>query len=273
MQILSIELSYQRILTVLKSPYSSGLKLTALTKFLNTLFDFPEQNKLISYYTELSPEFNSLVQQTDFKCFSPENIKNLISVSNQFKTNGYASENSKEFEELQNLLDFAFENQNKNLHSSANDLNNSLSSNKVSIVLIENCDEESAEGVKQIGHIHNLHLSSSFRNKSESTDKIEFNNYVDVNDAKIVEHLFRVSDIAKNKYKGKHSFYNFTFYFDKTNFIYSGTSLGLGAICLTYNSLLINNLEKHYFKFNSDCVFSGEMDEEGSLQKLNSESL
>ncbi len=273
MQILSIELSYQRILTILKSPYSYGLKLTALTKFINSLLSFPEQDKLISYYTELAPELYAMIRHADLSCFAPEDIENIISISNQLNSNRFTPVSPGELFDIQIVLTNALENQNKNLKSYENDTNKTLSPNNVAIVLIEKCDEESADGVKNIGHVHRLNISSSFRDKSETTDKIEFKNYVDINDTKILEHLNKVVNIVKNKYAGKHSYYNITFYFDKSNFLYSGTSLGIGAICLTYNSILISNLERYYYKFRSDCVFSGEIDYEGCLQKLNSESL
>ncbi|MBN1634420.1 MAG: VCBS repeat-containing protein, partial [Ignavibacteria bacterium] len=50
-------------------------------------------------------------------------------------------------------------------------------------------------------------------------------------------------------------------------------SLGIGAICLAYNSILISELYKHYYKFRNDCVFSGALAEEGSLVPLDEESL
>lgn len=126
------------------------------------------------------------------------------------------------------------------------------------------------------GEIHRLILNSSRRTKGENIDKIEFLNTVDTENVYTLEYLnklIRLSKAYANKSGIKSESCNFSYHFERNDYIYKGNSLGLAAVCLAYNSILINNINRYYYKFREDCVFTGEIDDNGNLLTLGSDSL
>lgn len=276
MQIFDTELKYQKLVKTLKNTSSVCYKLRLLSNFLLPLLKESDQNKFYSYYSDLFPELISLINKNEIRHYSPEEIEDIEYLVYSLKSAVHDTPGP----EIQKSLEVL----NTSKENIKNILNGEIPENEgtdiypdfLAILLIEKNANAGIDDIIETGFIHNLHLSSSIRSKSEKIDKVEFKNLIDLNEAEIISHLNSVVENAK-KYCDKNSvktnFYNFTFYFEKQDYIYSGSSLGIGAICLAYNSILINELNKYYYKFRNDCVFSGAMAKDGILIPLDRESL
>jgi len=280
MHIFDTELKYQYLLKIISSPYSSGLKLLCLSDFLSPLIKKQSQDKYYSYYIDLKPYLCYQIRKKEFNHFTPEDICNLENIIITFEQLEIFKSNQNEFYEVKEILKYESEKiysyLEGNTKTKNQNLDDSLSQESLAIVFIEKCD--SSGYIKNIknGVIQKLHLNSTIRSKPEKLDKVEFKNLIEFDKTEIIEQLNFVVEKAKNLCErnkiSTHS-YNYSFYFDSQDYIYLGCSLGIGAICLAYNSILINELQTNYFKFRKDCVFSGEISEEGKLVKLDDECL
>ena len=285
MTLFQIEIASKKIQNVLKIPASPKYKILSLIYFFKLIFKEPEQTIYNSYFKEFTPQlfkFIDILSHTEINVFfSPEeidDIKNVLSKVINLQQSASPKTESVDFEHHETILI-------KEKEKALSYLDNSpeiaattdkLSTDSVNIVLIEkNLDENNDSGI-ELGMIHRLNLSSSKRSRSETIDKVEFSNLIDIDKTKIVEQLNQVTTIAKRACKEQHTrihYYNFTYFFDLKEYIYTGSSLGLGGVILAYNSILINELCKHYYKFRNDAVFTAEIDKDGNLVKLDDKSL
>ncbi|MFA5404931.1 MAG: hypothetical protein WC358_08360 [Ignavibacteria bacterium] len=265
-----VELKYQKLKEQLGKPATVRYKILLLVNFLKTILNQPEQTKFQSYYLELSEQLSALIKQKKIDYFSPDEIEVLKDIVRKiFKNN-----------EAESLIIILEESRKKILDilngGEGIKIKNEEQTGYLNIVLIEKHDGLKQDDNFYSGVIFKLNLISSLCEKNEREDKVEFKNLIDLNETKIIKHLNEVVAIAKTECKKidiETSLYNFTFYFDDKSFIYSGASLGIGAICLAYNAILINNLNKIYYKFKEDVVFSAEVDEKGNLLKLDKDVL
>ena len=281
MSLFQIELASKRLQNVLKIPASPKYKILSLINFFKLILNESEQSIYNSYYKEFIPHLFKLMNQfakaDRSVCFSPEEIDDIQNVFLKVKNVEALEINSHNLEQVENTL-----NNEKAKTLSYLDGSSELTPGKeysidsINIVLIEkNLDENNNSGF-EVGMIHRFNLSSSRRSRSETADHVEFSNLIDIDKTKIVEQLNQVTTIAKkacSKQNIKTHYYNFTYFFDIKEYIYTGSSLGLGGVVLAYNSILINELCKHYYKFRNDTVFTAEIDKDGNLVKLDEKSL
>jgi hypothetical protein len=276
MSLFDIEISYQKLIKCLNTPSTTNFRIKLLTEFLSGLIKQNNNINFHSYFIDLLPELFKLIGKKEFDFIPPEEIgqiENIIIVLD--KDTGLANLDT-DFQTAKEILKGEKEKILSILENKTTNEKTSQSSDSVAIALIEKNGNSEYNHIIETGLIHNLQLSSSIRPKSEKVDKVEFKNLIDLNETEIVQHLNSVVSKAKEECESKNiktHFYNFTFYFDKQDYIYSGSSLGIGAICLAYNSILTNELQRYYFNFFNDCVFSGEIDEKGNLNRLDNHSL
>lgn len=141
----------------------------------------------------------------------------------------------------------------------------------IPIVLIEENSNQGFRFNPKFAVIRKLYLDISVSNKKQTEDKIEFKNLIDLRESEIVNSLVDSVRMAKElckKKEVKYYNYNFSFYFDKDEYVYSGSSLNLAASSLVFNSILINEINNQYYKFRNDCVITGTLDKEGNLVKF-----
>jgi len=276
----NIELSFQKLKNLLRKPSSTKYKLVKLSAFLFSLINEPDQVKFYSYYIDLFPALHDYLLKKDWEYLSIFEIVQIKDIINIFKVIPILEEKKLQSNQLLELLDKELQRVKYFLGEFSNiadkpDLNwlDQLSGNSLNIVLMEKIAEDPGF---ETGLIHKLNISSSPRSRKESFDKVDFVNIVDLNEAEIEDYLKNVVSTAKSecqKNKIKTSSYNFTYYFDRKEYVYIGVSLGLGAVCLALNSIFINTRSRFYYKFRNDTVFTGKIDEKGNLEKLESSTL
>jgi hypothetical protein len=279
MSLIDIELKSQKVREQFSKPSSNRSKLLSLSNFLNTIITKPEQQLYTSYYSEFEPELRNLIHKKDFCYFTPEEIEGLINIISYFKSSEYFADKKENLDDLILILDkakgnilFNFgevnskEETRQNIEKSFTD--------SINIVLIENGEGRSTE--TSLGAIEKLKLDCSIKNSNKDADKIEFSNLVEFNDSQIIEQLNEVVTVAELKCNNegiKTHTYNFNFYFDRKDCVFTGKSIGIGALSLVYNAILINEFHKYYFKFKDDVVFTSEVDKYGNLLRLEEKSL
>ena len=279
MSLFQIELVSKKLQNVLKIPASTKYKILSIINFFKLIFKEPEQSIYHSYYEEFLPSLLTLIGklgQTDRDVyFSPEEFDEIENVLIRTKDIVTLDSRAYDIERINNILK-----EEKTIALSYLDREapgvEGYSTDSINIVLIEKNLNANSDSGLEAGIIHRFNLSSSRRSRSETVDKIEFSNLVDIDKTRIVKQLNQVTTIAKSaclKQDIKTHYYNFTYFFDLKEYIYTGSSLGLGGVALAYNSILINELCKHYFKFRNDTVFTAEIDKEGNLVKLDEKSL
>jgi len=260
------EMQFIRLLKLINSTATTGRKLINTAKFLNNLLEQVGQEKYISYYIDLQPYLYNLIKNGQKFYLSPEIYDKLIFINKklselkQFSSESFQSK----FSEIEDILKESEENLFKPVECE-------LLTNSIPIVLIERCSNDTSND-EEYGLIQRFNLSSSVRSKNEKVNKVEFRNYHDSESTGINKYLDDIVTLAEDDCKNNKidvHCYNLLFFFDSQEFIYSGKSFGVGAACLLYNSILINELYRYYYKFKNDCVFTGEIDREGNLIKLN----
>lgn len=260
------ELQFQRLLKLIKSPATTGIKLLSVSDFLYDLLNRSDQKKFLSYYLDLGPYILGLLLKKEKIFLSPKTIDKLIFINKKLsEITHFGKEASRE----------KFFNAGVILNDYKNNIfkpeKEELASDSIAIVLIENCGEDAKTDCKY-GLIQKFKLNSLIQKGKEKVNKIEFRNILDSNQSEIDKYLYDIISLAEQKCKNerlKTHNYHYIFYFDSHEFIYTGTSFGIGALCLAYNSILINEFNKYYYNFKSNCVFSGEIDRDGNLLKLN----
>lgn len=282
MSIFQIEIASKRLQNVLKIPASPKYKLLSLVNFFELIFKEPEQSIYNSYFEEFTPQFLVLIKklsQEDVNIFfSPEEIDDIRNVISKLKDSTTFKIDLEKYEHLEDILTKEKDKAKSYLNYTKEDVITieKFSTDSVNIVLIEKNLDENNDSDIEIGMIHRLNLSSSKRSKSERVDKVKFNNLINIEKTTIVEQLNNVTALAKKTccvQKIKTHYYNYTYFFDLKEYIYTGSSLGIGGVVLAYNSILINELCKYYYKFRNDTVFTAEIDKEGNLVKLDKKSL
>jgi len=264
----NLEKQYQHLNIILEGNATDGFKVLCVLEFLSPLISDKRQNMFTSYYLELCPIFTDLISKNNFEFFSSDSIRNIKSLIAELRKNIFLDSFKTAFQNAELKL----ENIGSNVHQT---VSQDLKSNSLAIVLLEQTEDIFFKNVKY-GTIEELNISSSQRGKTENTDYIEFKNNINAKDNEFIKFLYFTVSQVKKKFpdgKLKTNFYNFTFYFNNRDHVYSGKSLGLGAACLVYNVILSNELYKQYFKFRNECVFTGEIDEEGKIKKLDYEIL
>lgn len=266
-RLFNIELAYQNLRQNLKIISSCHFKILHISKFLSLTLNEGNEEKYYSYYLEVRPKLFELIFLNDFDFISPDEINELTSQLKRLKEFPIFSDKQKEFDEAILYLENVTSDIMKVLKS--DDETTKYETHSIPIVFVEG--NNSSNDIKS-AVVYKLHISSSIRSKGEHTDNVEFKNMIDTSDTKIIEQLNKIVKSAKSEINNT-TFYNFTFWFNEKENIYTGTSLGIGAICLCYNAILINELSKFYYKFNSKTVFTGEVDQYGNLTKMNNDIL
>lgn len=267
-KLFDIELAYQNLRQQLKKNASINYKLLSISGFFSLTLPESDQSKFYSYYLDIQPVMFELIYMNDFDFISPDEILYLSLQINKLKVLPVFQNKKDEFDDIGLYLE-KIHNSILNKLTTYDAINDSVyKTDTLPVVLIEG--NGTVNGICT-AVIYSLNLSSSKRQKGEHTDKVEFKNIVDQSELEIVEQLNKVVKISKaecNRQKIKTGFYNFTYWFDNKDYIYTGTSLGAGAISLAFNSILINVLNEFYFRFCNDVVFTSEVDESGNLFKM-----
>lgn len=261
LQLYDVETRFQHLRDVIKSPATIGYKLLSISKFLGELLNENNKAKYDSYFADIFPSFAELLLKNDFKNFSFEELNKFLFIYNSLREYEKREDKNK----IPNIISEA----KNNLF---NPVSEKLSESEIPLVVIDNEDDN--DRIKY-GFIVNLNLSTEKRKDKNGIDYVKFLNLVDLKELEIIEHLNFIVKEAK-KLCGRATEvnkYNYIFYFDKKDYLYTGTSLGLAAMCLVLNSIYINSICEYYYKFKGDCVFSGAMTENGLLLKLDEESL
>lgn len=271
-ELFNIELSHQTLRQTLKKQSSANYKLKNIYEFLKLIIDNDNQNehKYESYFVELKPDLFKLAFENDFKFIDPEFIRNISSKISEMQKLSCFENEKEEFAKLINHLNKVYETRLDELQSGQ--INTDSETDAVSIVLLENNSDNKLETAL----IQRLNLRTSYRLKGIDKDIIEFLNITDESDKSIKDQLETDVRIAKSECKKLGvvaGHYNFTYWFDEGNYIYTGASLGIGAICLAYNSLLEKELYKYYYRFYSNTVFTSEISKDGKLLKMEPEVL
>ena len=287
MSLFQIEIASKRLQNILKIPASLKYKILSLINFFKLILEEPEQSIYDSYINEFTPHLYNLIDKLstvdDNIFFSPEeigDIKNVLSkinsVSIYWESIPTGKSDSCDFEYLNNIIEDEKERTLSYLDRKVIPQGEKYSTDSVNIVLIEKNLDENYNSDLEVGMIHHLNLSSSKSSRSETVDKVELSNLINIDKTSIVEQLNHVTAIAKRASSEQHiktHYYNFTYFFDLKEYIYTGSSLGIGGVVLAYNSILINELFKYYYKFRSDTVFTAEINMDGNLVKLDEKSL
>lgn len=279
MSLFEIEINSQLINNRLKEPLSTKLKLLYLAGFLDDLTLHYSESRYLSYFIEYEHPISELILKREFDFFSPDELDVVIRVVHSYLA---LERFDSKLPELQNLIMVltevkerivSFLNGETRLIASGPSQKESYP-DSANVVLLEN--DELHHNCFNSGIIQRLKIQASLRSKKGGLDKIEFLNLFEFDDSRIVEHLSEIVAIAKEEYgKIKHTghSYNFSFGFEKKEFVYSGTSMGAAAISLAYNTILRSELHKTYYKFREDVVFTSEIDKSGNLIELDDNTL
>jgi hypothetical protein len=272
MTLFDIELKSHWLKEQLHKPGSIRARLLYLSEFLTGLLKSGNQSKYISYYNEFWPELVDLILQLsqpgDSQYFSPEEINNLLFIIGSLEVFITTEE---KLEKCKSILTGV----NKEILATlnANDSEKTGSSrDSIPVVLIE----KNGDHKIKIGTVQRLEIHSSKRRKEFNKDKIDFENHFEINAEKLSAYISSIISLAKERTKKnihKINSYNFSYSYQNKNYSYSGFSFGVALFALAYNSILINELYKTYYKFYDDVVFTGEIDENGNLLNLDSFSL
>jgi hypothetical protein len=276
----NIELSFQRLKEQLRGPSGTKYKLLKLSAFLRNIIDEPEQKRFYSYYIDLYPHLSQYILEKNWQYLSPHEISNLLEIITVLSESHLFDSQVPQFESIKELLISEMDRMRYFLGEiqvlpGKPELAwlDQLSENSLNIVLLER--ERDDPGFEN-GVIHRLNISSSSRGKKETYDKVDFMNMTDSNETETAVYLNKVVATAKSecdRKKIKTHFYNFTYYFDEQEYVYIGVSLGLGAVCLALNSIFKNEGSRYYYKFRNDTVFTGKIDDEGNIEKLEDSTL
>ncbi len=276
LNLFEIEIESQRLDKLYGSIATNGYKIISFTTFLKKIIKSENPDKYFPYLILNIEKLLGLISKPGDIFLSYEDYSNIEEILSYSRKNGISETLRAKLNDAEAVIgkrkkeleNFLF---NKNIDIQET---SSFSPNSISIVLIE---ESIDENIKiEYGEIHKLILNSSLRTKGENIDKVEFLNTVDSENIYTLDYLSKLTTLSKS-YARKTGIEsgkcNFSFYFERKDFIYKGNSLGLAAICLAYNSILINNINKYYFRFREDCVFTGEIDDKGNLLILSTDSL
>lgn len=276
LNLFEIEVESQRLEKLFGSLATNGFKIISISTFLKKIIKSENPDKYYPYLILNIEKLLQLISKPGDIFLSYEDYlsieeilsysgKSKISNTLEAKLNDAEAVIGKRKKELENILF------NENIGKQQK---STFSFNSIPIVLIEETVEENIK--IEYGEIHKLILDSGLRIKGENIDKVEFLNTVDSDNIYTLEYLSKLTTLSKSyavKAGIESGKCNFSFHFERNDYIYKGNSLGLAAVCLAYNSILINNINKYYFKFREDCVFTGEIDEIGNLLKLSTDSL
>ncbi|MCX7833503.1 MAG: hypothetical protein N2490_04760 [Ignavibacteria bacterium] len=263
--LLEVENYFIHLIDLLRTQASNGFKLTAIYEFLNILLLRKDYSKFVSYYSDLAPYIEYIINEAKFEGLSPifltdyQLIIDKLSIFDLFKNKI----------ELLKIL----EEGKKNIF---NPIEKDLLYNCIPIILIE---ENSNQGFRlnpKFAVIKKLYIHTTLADKEQNEDKIEFKNIIDLRETGIIDCLKdsikKVKVLCNQKGIKVHN-YNFTFYFDSDQYIYTGSSLQLAATSLAFNSILLTELNNQYYKFRNDCVMTGALDDDGNVMKMDTDIL
>lgn len=278
MSLFDSELKSHWLKSQLSKPRSARFKILHLSEFLSILLKDDKTDKYLSYFLEFAPQLVNLILEDNpiyhtekFDFFSPQEIEEIRFIINTLADIKQLQNKIEEFNKCNIILKEVEERINSLLINSQKTVTNdkvTSSKDSLNIVLIE------ADGEKEstIGTIRKLNLRSSKKGKEFREDKVEFDN----DNENLLPVITELVSLIKKETVNEGltlSYYNFDYFFDGKNTIYSGTSFGVGICALTYNSFFVNELYKKYYSFYEDVVITGSVDEFGNLIKLDNNIL
>ncbi len=273
MALFEVELASQWLRQQLQKQVSVHFKLLSICRFFSLFISREDQSKYISYYLQFKEDIFSLIKNFQFQYCSPEEVEDLknivdkiFSVSPPIDLNEkgkivYTLDNAKA--EILQLLNENYPAEKKETGSDTYSINQ---------VLIES----DPNAKLYAGIIEKLTINTFKNERHDVQDKISFdNNYEDKGNV-LQNELENIVSAAKTdaeeEIKTADS-YKFNFSYEKKDFLYTGTSQGLGAAVLTFNSILCIEMFKNYYKFRNDVVFGSAIDTNGFLIPLEDEAL
>ena len=274
LKIFEIELESQQLTKIINNTATPGYKIILITNYFLKLLKENEPKKYYPYIIPNIKIYFELIEKSGQLYFNPEIFEKIEYVFLFLRESGLYNNIERKIAEIESKIISCKKNVLNILDGKEIICGSELSKNSVPIVLIEK------PGIHnnniEYGEIHKLNLEASQRVKGEKVDNVEFKNGFESGNTEIIEYLDDITNLTREHTLSQGintKNYNYSFYFDKEDHWYCGKSLGLGAMCLTYNSILVSELAKIYYKFRDGCVFSGEIDSSGNLEKLDSESL
>ena len=273
MSLFEVELVSQWLRQQFQKPVSHHFKILSIFRFFSLFQDIEDKSKYISYYLQFKDDILSLILKDQFEYCTLEEIDALKSIVD-YIISFSPSINQHEKEKLFDMLESA----RKRILSILNDepaINVEVNSDdafSINQVLIENdCNSKINSGI-----IEKLSIDIHKNGMPEIPDSITFENNYDDNETDLPVHLKKIMLLAKNeaeKISNQNKTYKLTLSFAKKDSLYSGTSMGLGAAALVYNSILRDHLHNIYYRFRNNVVVGSAIDEQGNLIALEAEPL
>ncbi len=273
MALFEVELASQWLRHQLQKNISVHFKFLSVCRFFSLFVDNEDQSKYISYYIQFKDDIVSLIKDFQFNYCTPEEIDELKNIVDKVYT-VFPTADIHEKEKIHSALDSAkgkilrFLNE-EPLRQSENGCSENYSINQV---LIENDPNSKLNA----GIIEKLRITTSKNELPGYKDKISFENNFEDRDNSIAGMMEKVVALSRKEAEEKIKnigCYNFNFYFEQREFIYTGTSMGLGVAVLTFNSILRAQLYKLYYKFRNDVVLGCAIDTNGFLVPLEDDVL
>ncbi|MCB0728580.1 MAG: hypothetical protein KDD00_14050 [Ignavibacteriae bacterium] len=234
----------------------------SILEFYYQIREYPKE-EMFSFYLPLVPEYINLISKESFMSWNPETLKDLKEFTMYLLKIDHFDSYS--IINIDDKISFALNNCLLGLEDTGNKSSPVSSySDSVNIALIEQSDS----GGIRCGTIGKMKIEVK---PLPYEDNIIFNNETD-EDGELKKQLHKSVLNAKNILKEK-KFHRYSYEFEDSNFLYDGSSLGSGAMCLAYSSLFRERINNYYYKFRSDMVFTGAINEEGLLIPLAEDSI
>jgi hypothetical protein len=268
MSLFDVELKAQRLKENLVKPVSVQLKLKLLLRFYN-LFIEDDVKIYRSFYLQFQNDFYELILKNEFDYFTPEVIENLIHIAEKYSS---LSGNVVRPEVLDIL-----ENAKKKIDTlllGKTTIDNETKPNSVNIVLLESeyNEKDFCGRVERLNMEYDLKKTHAHSTSAKEGSSIFIHNFIEDPHNQIHKEMKKILTHVENRVeetiKKKKVSLNVRIAFDNPVNYYRGTSFGVGACILIYNSFLQAQLNNTYYKFRNDCVMTGCVDDNGNLIKL-----
>ncbi|MHB8579051.1 MAG: hypothetical protein ACYDA4_04215 [Ignavibacteriaceae bacterium] len=273
MALFEVELVSQWLRQQLQKPVSHHFKILSIFRFFSLIQSKENQSKYISYYLQFKDDIFSIILNDGLDYSTPDELDKLSAIVEKIISFSPLVDKS-EKEKLFNRIENAKMRMKNILNEESSNVNGYISGYSFSVnqVLIE--DDQNAK--LNSGIIEKLSIAILENGISEMKDSISFENNYDDKKNDLPGLLMTIMKLAKDdaeKLSNQNKTYKFTFSFEKKDYLYCGNSMELGMAVLIYNSILIKQMYKYYFKFKDDVAFGCALDDSGFLIPLELEPL
>jgi len=273
MALFEVELVSQWLRQQLQKPVSCHFKILSVFRFFSLFQDKEDQSKYISYYIQFKDDIFSLILNDQFEYSSPDDLDDLTAIVEKIISLS-PSVNKYEKEKLLGKIENA-KTRILNILNGENTIETEQS-NSYSFAINQVLIEDDRNAKLNSGVIEKLSINIRKNETPEMQDAISLeNNYDDrKNDLPgILNAIMKLVKTDAEKLSRLKITYTFTFSFEKKDYLYCGNSMELGMAALVYNSVLIKQMHKYYYKFKDGVVFGSSIDDRGFLIPLEFEPL